>query len=109
MRISKLFAAAGKYGTVAVEIAFAGICGLGALILRKCVVVPVKEDTRAELVERGYTLEEIKEAEGTATARMLDAVRAMTSNHDGRHLHGSEDAEFIDVPPNNIGPQANTP
>lgn len=108
MKISRLFASVGKYGTVAVEASFAGIFGIGALIFRHCVVDPVRNDTRAELVERGFTLEEIKEAEGSAAAGLLNTVRTMIGDRDDRRLHEPEYAEFTDVSNGDSRPQFNT-
>lgn len=106
MRITKLFASAGKYGTVAVEVTFACICGLGVLFLRKCVMIPIREDTRAELVERGYSLEEIKESEGKAINCLKEAAVSLFSFCDCERLHGPEDSEPFDVPQKDIQPQA---
>ena len=108
MRISTLFAAAGKYGTVVVEAVSAVLIGLGALYIRRNIVLPLKEDTRAELVERGYTLDEIKEAEGTISTRLADAVRAMVSHHESVRLQETEDAESIDIPQDISDPQTAT-
>lgn len=108
MKISKLFAAAGKHGTVAVEGTFAGICGLGILFFRKYVIVPVKEDTRAELVEQGYSLEEIKESEGKAINCLKEATISLFGLRDGELLHGPKNSEPFDVPQNDIQPEAST-
>ena len=98
MRISKVFAAAGKYGTVAVEAVSAVLIGLGALYIRRNVVLPLKEDTRAELVERGCTMEEIREAEGSISAHVVDAIRTMAAHHDSGSLQEAEGAGHIDGP-----------
>ena len=108
MIISRLFAAAGKHGTVAVEGVFAGICGLGILLLRKLVVIPVKEDTRAELVERGFTLEEIREAEGSAKNCLKEAAITLFGLRDSGRIPGPEEPEGYDVPEDDSRPQAGT-
>ena len=108
MIISRLFASAGKHGTVAVEGVFAGICGLGILLLRKFVVIPVKEDTRAELVERGYTPEEIREAEGSAKNCLKEAAITLFGLRGSERIHGPEEPDVYDVPKDDSRPQAGT-
>ena len=108
MIISRLFASAGKYGTVAAEAALAGIFGLGALIFRKLVVIPVKEDTRAELVERGYTPEEIREAEGSAKNCLKEAAITLFGLRGSGRIHGPEEPDVYDIPKDDSRPQAGT-
>ncbi len=108
MKISKLFAAAGKYGTVAVEIAFGGIYIAGILIINKYVKMPVKEDTRAELVEQGFSVDEIKEAEGSAKGIIMDAVKNVIGRYDRECLDNSEGADVFDDSQADRQPQTST-
>lgn len=108
MKISKLFAAAGKYGTVVAELTIDGICVVGYLIIRKYVSTPVKEDTRAELVEQGFTVDEIKSVEGSAKGIFMDAVKKVIGRYDRECLDNSEGADVFDDSQADRQPQTST-
>ena len=108
MKISKLFAAAGKYGTVAAELAIDGICVVGYLIIRKYVSTPVKEDTRAELVEQGFTVDEIKSAEGSVKGVFMNAVKNVIGRYDTECRNNLEGAVVFDDSQGNSQPQTGT-
>ena len=108
MKISKLFAAAGKYGTVGAELAIDGICVVGYLIIRKYVSTPVKEDIRAELVEQGFTVDEIKSAEGSAKGIFMDEVKNVISRYDRECLNNSDEAAVFKDSQGNSQPQTST-
>lgn len=76
MKISNLIAnVTGKYGTAVIDAAKFIVCGLAACAIGKYVFDPVKEDTRAELLERGYTSEEISQAENMVRDRVIDGIK----------------------------------
>ena len=76
MKISKLYANLfGKYGTVAAEFSWIGAAGIIACVLKRHLFDPIKEDTRAELFERGYSMEEISGAENAVKDRIADGLK----------------------------------
>ena len=109
MGISKIFASAGKFGTVVVEIVLGCFLGLVFLIFRKCVVIPVKEDTWAELVKRGYTMEEIKKAEESAKDFIIEAAKSLIGHGSEGCLQESEDSGIMDAPQDEARAQASVP
>lgn len=108
MKISKLFASAGKYGTVAVEIAFGGIYIVGVLITNKYVKMPVKEDTRSEIVEQGFSVDEIKEAEVRAKGIFMDTVKNLMGRYDRECLNNSDEAAVFKDSQGNSQTQTST-
>lgn len=98
MRISRLFLVFGRFGTVAVDLSWIGAAGFLACALKRFLFDPVKEDTRAELYERGYTTEEIGEAEDSVKHLAADGIRYLFGRRDEERLPIAEEAEAADIP-----------
>lgn len=86
---------AGRYGTVAVDLNWLGVCGIIAFALRKAFFGPVKEDTRAELVDNGYTLEEISQAEDSVKNLVTDGISFLLGDRGKGQLPIAEDPDVF--------------